>query len=118
MWGKHSGECKFVDATCYKCGVKGHTVRVFPEIECHNYGVKGHRVRYCPKLAGKGKGAGSLKAKARAYTVTKKEAKRNADVVSGTFLINNIPAYVLFDSDATLSFFMSFRLYLLGLRNC
>ena len=43
-------------------------------------------------------------AKARAYTMTNDEAKMLPDVVSGMFLINNIPATILFDYGASKSF--------------
>ncbi|KAI3669786.1 hypothetical protein L6452_41193 [Arctium lappa] len=36
--------------------------------------------------------------------MTTEEAKETADVVSGTFLVNSLPARVLFDSGATCSF--------------
>ncbi|GJW43603.1 putative reverse transcriptase domain-containing protein, partial [Tanacetum coccineum] len=44
------------------------------------------------------------KAKGRAYNMTTNEAMETQDVVSGTFLINNIYANVLFDSGANRSF--------------
>jgi hypothetical protein len=58
----------------------------------------------CKEKTVVGTKAGALKAKARAYAVTHDEAKKKVDVVSGTILINNIPATVLFDSGATFSF--------------
>ncbi|KAI3695559.1 hypothetical protein L1987_78556 [Smallanthus sonchifolius] len=47
------------------------------------------------------------KAKARAFTMTAAEAKTDPNVVSDTFLINNVPASVLFDSGASNSFVAS-----------
>ncbi|KAI3740651.1 hypothetical protein L2E82_31121 [Cichorium intybus] len=44
------------------------------------------------------------KVKTRAFQLTREEAKETQDVVSGTLLINQMPAYVLFDSGATYSF--------------
>ncbi|KAI3746006.1 hypothetical protein L6452_08421 [Arctium lappa] len=44
------------------------------------------------------------KAQGRAFQMTKEEAKETTDVVSGTFLLNSIPARVLFDSGANFSF--------------
>ena len=40
----------------------------------------------------------------RAFTMTAEEARSLPDVVSGTFLVNNVPAKVLFDSGASKSF--------------
>jgi hypothetical protein len=70
---------------------------------CYNCGKKGHLSKECPKGAGAGKKA-EPKTKARAYVVTQEEVKDKPDVVSGTRLINNIPASVLFDSGATFNF--------------
>ncbi|KAI3727699.1 hypothetical protein L6452_16317 [Arctium lappa] len=44
------------------------------------------------------------RAPSRAFRMTTEEAKETADVVSGTFLVNSMPARVLFDSGATCSF--------------
>ncbi|KAD6119725.1 hypothetical protein E3N88_10996 [Mikania micrantha] len=40
----------------------------------------------------------------RAFQITADEAKDAGDVVTGTFLVNSVPAYVLFDSGASKSF--------------
>nr|GEW41990.1 putative reverse transcriptase domain-containing protein [Tanacetum cinerariifolium] len=50
------------------------------------------------------KGGEIPKAKGRAYTMNTNDVMKTSDVVSGTFLINNIYANVLFDSDANRSF--------------
>ncbi|KAK1413191.1 hypothetical protein QVD17_34962 [Tagetes erecta] len=44
------------------------------------------------------------KPRGRAFQITAEEAKIVPDVVAGTFLINSLPAYVLFDSGASRSF--------------
>ncbi|KAI3802639.1 hypothetical protein L1987_30779 [Smallanthus sonchifolius] len=44
------------------------------------------------------------KAKTRAYALTEEEARGNPDVVSGTFLVNDEHAAILFDSGASKSF--------------
>ncbi|KAI3747026.1 hypothetical protein L6452_09468 [Arctium lappa] len=69
--------------------------------------------RFCPKLVG-GNGGNSVgstarveqpqRAPSRAFRMSTEEAKETADVVSGTFLVNSLPARVLFDSGATCSF--------------
>ena len=69
--------------------------------------------------SGNGLGKGSKKKKklpkapGRAYIMTLEEARESPDVVSGTFLVNNVYAHVLFDSGADGSFVSStFRPYL------
>ncbi|KAI3775825.1 hypothetical protein L1987_45579 [Smallanthus sonchifolius] len=57
-----------------------------------------------PMIIKDGKEKEASKAKSRAYTLTTEEAKALPDVVSGTFLVNNVPATVLFDSRASRSF--------------
>ncbi|KAI3825392.1 hypothetical protein L1987_06875 [Smallanthus sonchifolius] len=44
------------------------------------------------------------KVRTRAYALTEEEARGNADVVSGTFLVNDENAAILFDSGASKSF--------------
>ncbi|GJV50453.1 putative reverse transcriptase domain-containing protein [Tanacetum coccineum] len=50
------------------------------------------------------KGGDMPKAKGRAYTMTINDAMKTSDVVSGTFLVNNIYANVSFDSGVNKSF--------------
>jgi hypothetical protein len=59
------------------------------------------------KENGNDKGAGPSKTKARAYAMTIEEAREKPGVVSSRFLINNIPASVLFESGATFNFVSS-----------
>ena len=44
------------------------------------------------------------KAPSRAFQMTSEEAKATADVVSGTFPVNSLPAHILFDSGIDRSF--------------
>ncbi|MGS7221161.1 retroviral-like aspartic protease family protein, partial [Micrococcus luteus] len=53
---------------------------------------------------GDNKGKDKSKATARAFTMTRKEARKEPEVDSGTFFVNNICASVLFDSGASRSF--------------
>ncbi|GJU23423.1 putative reverse transcriptase domain-containing protein [Tanacetum coccineum] len=69
------------NATCYGCGKKGHLKNKFPKAgNQHNKG-----------------------ARARAYVVVE-NPQQNLNVVTGTFLLNDHYAYILFDSGAEKSF--------------
>ncbi|KAD5318253.1 hypothetical protein E3N88_18199 [Mikania micrantha] len=82
---------------------------------CYNCNGMGHLSKDCKQpradASGSGKkeekGKEKQKAKARAFTMTKDDAIEDPDVVTGTFSINNIPASVLFDSGASMSFISS-----------
>ncbi|KAI3754587.1 hypothetical protein L1987_54374 [Smallanthus sonchifolius] len=100
--------------TCYSCGKPGHIATNCPNksgLRCYKCGELGHRIIECPTLKiftlvsiKDGKEKEAPKAKTRAYTLTTEEAKSLPDVVSGTFLVNNVPATVLFYSGASRSF--------------
>ncbi|XP_073119645.1 uncharacterized protein [Henckelia pumila] len=83
---------------------------------CFNYGKLGHRIVECPELVKRGTGSNvdatfnkpkdhkENKSNARVFALTQEEAGKANDVVAGTILINQSPAYVLFDCGATHSF--------------
>ncbi|KAI3757372.1 hypothetical protein L6452_04909 [Arctium lappa] len=106
---KHHGNCYTNSQTCYKCGKPGHTVRDCPVrgLVCYECKAPGHVRKDCPKLV-----SGSVPARkenppkvpGRAFQMTAEEARASADVVSGTFLINSVPARILFDTGASFSF--------------
>ncbi|KAI3765789.1 hypothetical protein L2E82_15833 [Cichorium intybus] len=125
---EHTGECKMGSAACFNCGRTGHKARdcTYPklsEVECFSCHEKGHYSFNCPKKGGETmistaqKKTEPQKVKTRAFQLTREEAKETQDVVSGTLLINQMPAYVLFDSGATCSFVSySFVSYEFGLK--
>ncbi|KAK9077569.1 hypothetical protein SSX86_005906 [Deinandra increscens subsp. villosa] len=106
----HSGECIFKDRPCLNCGKKGHVISNCPSSEprCFNCYQAGHKKSECPKLKKEGaKGGVKMevpKAMGRAFQLTAEEAKTDPNVVAGTFLVNSIPAHVLFDTGANRSF--------------
>ncbi|GKB90642.1 putative reverse transcriptase domain-containing protein [Tanacetum coccineum] len=75
---------------------------------CFEYGAPGHFKRDCPKLKNKDGGNGS--AQGWVYAVGNAEKRGNAsgnpdsNVVTGTFLLNNHYASILFDTSADRSF--------------
>ncbi|MFS7980354.1 putative nucleotidyltransferase, Ribonuclease H [Helianthus anomalus] len=78
-------DCKKIkDATCYSCNEKGH--------------IKSN----CPKFSKKAEDG--KKTNARVFQMNAWEAIQNDNVITGTFLINDVYARVLFDSGADKSF--------------
>ncbi|GJZ02053.1 putative reverse transcriptase domain-containing protein [Tanacetum coccineum] len=61
-------------------------------ITCHAYGEKGHYKNQCPKANNNAHG--------RAYLLRDKNAHQDPNIVTGTFLLNQHLAKVLFDSGA------------------
>nr|GFA07479.1 hypothetical protein [Tanacetum cinerariifolium] len=74
---------------CYECGVQGHFRRECPKLKNNNnHGNQGRRNN----------------APARVYAVGRAGTDPDANVVTGTFLLNNLYASVLFDTGADRSF--------------
>ncbi|XP_010666250.2 uncharacterized protein LOC104883423 [Beta vulgaris subsp. vulgaris] len=80
-------------------------------ITCYYCREIGHKSFQCPKnpsatssSVGPTQSAGSsVPPKNRVYVMTQAEANVHPDAITGTFLINNVPAYVLFDTGASVS---------------
>ncbi|XP_021991419.2 uncharacterized protein LOC110888187 [Helianthus annuus] len=109
----HTGECLLGKKGCFKCGKEGHSSYQCPDNPktCFNCFEKGHIKSECPKLQQgskkEDKKQEGSRAKGRMFQITSEEAKSQSNVVSGIFLINSIPVYVLFDTGATMSFISS-----------
>nr|GEW13874.1 putative reverse transcriptase domain-containing protein [Tanacetum cinerariifolium] len=75
-------------------------------ITCFDCGIQGHYKSECPKLknGNQGNRAGNENAVARAYVVGTAGTNLNSNVVTGTFLLNNCYASILFDTGADRSF--------------
>nr|GEX15152.1 hypothetical protein [Tanacetum cinerariifolium] len=76
----------------------GATVR--PNVVCYGCGERGHKSYECPKRTDQKGG----NAQSQAYVIRDFEHKQGPNVVTGTFLLNNRYATILFDSGANKSF--------------
>ncbi|GJS43329.1 putative reverse transcriptase domain-containing protein [Tanacetum coccineum] len=105
----HFGYCNVV---CSNCGKAGHMARdckgkaiatganARPTVTCYDCGEKGHTRNYCPKR----RDPQGEEARGRAYVIKDTEKQQGPNVVTGTFLLNNRYATVLFDSGSDKSF--------------
>ncbi|GJX73698.1 putative reverse transcriptase domain-containing protein [Tanacetum coccineum] len=74
--------------TCFECGVQGHYRKDYPKVKNQNRGNKAR----VPDARGK------------AYVLGGGDANPGSNTVTGTFLLNDHHAYMLFDSGADRSF--------------
>ncbi|KAJ0809969.1 putative nucleotidyltransferase, Ribonuclease H [Helianthus annuus] len=109
----HSGECLLGKKGCYNCGQEGHPYYNCPNPKrvCYNCNESGHVKADCPKLKPgpkkEGKKEETAKAKGRMFQISTEEARAHPNVVSGIYMINSIPTYILFDTGASRSFISS-----------
>ncbi|GJY58200.1 putative reverse transcriptase domain-containing protein [Tanacetum coccineum] len=73
---------------CYDCGAQGHFKRDYPKLKNNNRGNQG----------------GNGNAPAKVYAIGRVGTKPESNVVTGTFLLNNRYASILFDTGANRSF--------------
>ncbi|GJV15235.1 putative reverse transcriptase domain-containing protein [Tanacetum coccineum] len=118
----HDGPCA---PKCYKCIRVGHLARncrspanantgsnqrgngAGQKPTCYECGVQGHFKRQCPKLKNnnnRGNQVRNARALAKVYAVGQARTNPNANIVTGTFLLNNRYASILFDTGADRSF--------------
>ncbi|GJU93470.1 putative reverse transcriptase domain-containing protein [Tanacetum coccineum] len=118
----HDGPCA---PKCHKCNKVGHFARDCRSTAsannannqkgtgsgqrptCYECGVQGHFKRECPKLKNnnnRGNQVGGGNAPAKVYAVGHAGTNPDSNVVTGTFLLNNRYASVLFDTGADRSF--------------
>ncbi|GJZ48967.1 putative reverse transcriptase domain-containing protein [Tanacetum coccineum] len=74
---------------------------------CFKCGVQGHFKRECPKLKNnknRGNQVGNDRAPAKVYVVGRAGTNPDSNIVTGTFLLNNRYASILFDTGADRSF--------------
>ncbi|XP_035832003.1 uncharacterized protein LOC110870500 [Helianthus annuus] len=109
----HMGECLKGNKGCYNCGQEGYPYYKCPNPTraCYNCFQPGHIKAECPKLQQKTnkevRKEEVPRAKGRMFQISTEEAKDHPNVVSGIFLLNLIPTYVLFDIGASRSFVSS-----------
>ncbi|GJV88464.1 putative reverse transcriptase domain-containing protein [Tanacetum coccineum] len=106
---RHVGHCMI---KCHKCGKGGHKARYYKEKNvatganalpipsCYDCSEKGHTRNRCPRIV---KQEEIGEAHSRAYAI-KDADPQGPNVVTGTFLLNNCYAFVLFDSGSDKSF--------------
>nr|GEU42404.1 putative reverse transcriptase domain-containing protein [Tanacetum cinerariifolium] len=71
---------------------------------CYECGNTGHIKKNCPKRKNRGNGNRNGVAQGRAYVLGGSDASPNSNVITGTFLLNNHYAKILFDTGADRSF--------------
>ncbi|GJW70108.1 putative reverse transcriptase domain-containing protein [Tanacetum coccineum] len=110
----HEGPCAPKCSKCNRFGHLGRDCRSSPNVNteanqraCFECGAQGHFKKDCPKLKNnnnRGNQAGNAKAQAKVYAVGNAGANPDNNVVTGTFLLNNRYASILFDTGADRSF--------------
>ncbi|XP_073024198.1 uncharacterized protein [Primulina eburnea] len=98
---KHTGECRRASGVCFGCGKTGHRIAECPTAANRQAGPNrgtGPNTGACPSKPKEDK------PNARIFAMTQEEADDATEVVSGTILIQSVPAYALFDCGATHSF--------------
>nr|GEV94187.1 putative reverse transcriptase domain-containing protein [Tanacetum cinerariifolium] len=83
-----------------KCKNAGPSAAVQPNIVCYSYGERGHKSSECPKKADQR----GRNVQGQAYVIRDAEHNQGPNVVTGTFLLNNRYATVLFDFGGDKSF--------------
>nr|GEU36453.1 putative reverse transcriptase domain-containing protein [Tanacetum cinerariifolium] len=71
---------------------------------CYECGNTGHIKKNCPKLKNRRNDNGNGVAQGRAYVLGGRDASPDSNVITGTFLLNNRYAKILFDTGADRSF--------------
>ncbi|GJZ32094.1 putative reverse transcriptase domain-containing protein [Tanacetum coccineum] len=101
--GHLSCDCRSPAATANNQRALGAIQKV---VTCYECGVQGHYKKDCQKLKNKNRGnqAGNGEAREKDYVLEGSETHTDSNVVTGTFLLNNCYASVLFDTGTDRSF--------------
>ncbi|GJZ96590.1 reverse transcriptase domain-containing protein [Tanacetum coccineum] len=78
-------------ATCYECNAQGNFKRECPKLKNNNHGNQG----------------GNANAPAKVYVVGHAGTNPDSNIITGTFLLNNRYAYILFNTGADRSFVLT-----------
>nr|GFB40247.1 transposon Ty3-G Gag-Pol polyprotein [Tanacetum cinerariifolium] len=71
---------------------------------CYECGNTRHIKKNCPKLKNRRNGSGNGIAQGRVYALGGRDSSLDSNVITGTFLLNNHYAKILFDTGADMSF--------------
>ncbi|XP_074277225.1 uncharacterized protein LOC141600867 [Silene latifolia] len=91
---------------CYHCKKPLHPgIRCFDkQIMCFSCNKPGHKANECPEKKTTTTPAVLERPRGRIFVMSRAEAEAHPDIVTGTFLIFDVPCLVLFDTGASLSF--------------
>ncbi|XP_073300566.1 uncharacterized protein [Primulina huaijiensis] len=98
---RHLGECRRNSGVCFGCGKAGHRIAECPTAANQ---AAGPNKGTWPNTGANPNKPKESKPNARVFAMTQEEADDATEVVSGTILIQKVPAYALFDCGATHSF--------------
>ena len=98
------GNCKKMGHMTKDCRIPTPATNQRIPGTCFGCGETGHYKNNCPKDKNKGAETQNNGARGRVYNLRGREAREDPNVVTGTFLLNNHYASVLFDSGADRSF--------------
>ncbi|GJX74544.1 putative reverse transcriptase domain-containing protein [Tanacetum coccineum] len=109
----HTGKCAPKCGNCKRYGHAANDFRVNTNNNnnknqktgaCYECGNTGHIKKNRPKLKNHGNGNRNGTAQGRAYALGGRDASPDSNVITGTFLLNNRYATILFDTGADRSF--------------